>query len=144
MPPNSTVTIVYRYTLEPGVTAGQVITNTMGASSPVANLACTPPDAVVTDGAFGAGTYCTDPANVTVTAGANFVSRKWVAGNPDLGWYNVLTGERVDDRRVELLGARAPTDGRTPPIRASPWSTPARSSTTCCASRTPAPRARWR
>ena len=34
MPPNSTVTILFRYTLEPGVLAGDVITNTMGASSP--------------------------------------------------------------------------------------------------------------
>lgn len=96
MPPNATVTIFYRYTLEPGVTAGQEITNTMGASSPVDDLACSDPnDDQVTDGEFGDGLYCTDPANVTVTAGANFVSRKWVAGNPDLGWYNESTGELV-------------------------------------------------
>ncbi len=95
MPPNASVRISYRYTLEPGVVAGQLITNTMGASSPVDDLACTAPDVVVTDGDFGSGTYCTDPANVTVTAGASFASRKWVAGNPALGWYNVLTGEGV-------------------------------------------------
>ena len=62
MPPNSSVTILFRYTLEPGVLAGDVIVNTMGASSPVANLACTPPDGQTTDGAFGTGLYCTDPA----------------------------------------------------------------------------------
>jgi uncharacterized repeat protein (TIGR01451 family) len=95
MPPNATVTIFFRYNLQPGVTAGEQITNTMGASSPVDGLACTAPDPVVVDGSFGPGTYCTDPANVTVTAGANFASRKWVAGNPDLGWYNVSTGQLV-------------------------------------------------
>ena len=72
-----------------------MITNTMGASSPVDDLVCTEPDVVVTDGAFGAGTYCTDPANVSVTSGASFTSRKWVAGNPALGWYNASTGELV-------------------------------------------------
>ena len=111
MPPNSTVTIFFRYTLEPGVTAGQEITNTMGASSPVDDLACTDPDVVVTDGAFGAGTYCTDPAGVTVTAGANFASRKWVAGNPALGWYNVNTGELVPIGGAGCLSLAA--NGRT-------------------------------
>lgn len=95
MPPNASVNIFFRYTLEPGVLAGQQITNTMGASSPVDDLACTDPDVVVTDGDFGDGTYCTDPAGVTVTAGASFSSRKWVAGNPALGWYNQSTGELV-------------------------------------------------
>lgn len=95
MPPNASVTIFIRYTLEPGVTAGQEITNTMGASSPVDGLECTDPDGVVVDGEFGDGTYCTDPAEVGVTAGTSFASRKWVAGNPDLGWYNASTGELV-------------------------------------------------
>jgi uncharacterized repeat protein (TIGR01451 family) len=96
MPPNSSVDIFYRYTLEPGVEAGQVITNTMGASSPVENLVCSDEnDGQVTDGDFGDGLYCTDPAQTTVTAGANFASRKWVAGTPELGWYNEITGELV-------------------------------------------------
>lgn len=98
MPPNATVAIFFRYTLAPGVRAGDLIENTMGASSPVDEdvfgpLVCTPPDVVVTGTTeFGTGTYCTDPADVTVSAGANFASRKWVAGNPDLGWYNTATG----------------------------------------------------
>ncbi len=112
MPPNATVTILFRYTLEPGVTAGQQIVNTMGASSPVDGLECSDPnDGQVTDGDFGAGLYCTDPANVTVTAGASFASRKWVAGNPSLGWYNVLTGEAVPIGSPECLSLQA--NGRT-------------------------------
>ncbi len=112
MPPNASVNILYRYTLEPGVLAGQQITNTMGASSPVDDLACSDPnDGQVTDGDFGDGLYCTDPANVTVTAGANFASRKWVAGNPALGWYNVLTGEGVPVGDPACLSLAA--NGRT-------------------------------
>jgi uncharacterized repeat protein (TIGR01451 family) len=111
MPPNATVTIFFRYTLEPGVTAGEQITNTMGASSPVANLACTDPDPVVTNGAFGTGIYCTDPANVTVAAGASFASRLWVAGTPALGWYNQLTGELAPVGGSGCLSLQA--NGRT-------------------------------
>ncbi|MFZ1491603.1 MAG: DUF5979 domain-containing protein, partial [Ilumatobacteraceae bacterium] len=111
MPPNSSVTILYRYSLEPGVLAGQVIVNTMGASSPVDDLACTSPDGQVTDGAFGSGLYCTDPAQVTVTSGANFASRKWVAGNPALGWYNVRTAQLVPVGGAGCLSLNA--NGRT-------------------------------
>ena len=113
MPPNAQVVITFGYTLEPGVLAGDIITNTMGASSPVADLVCTPPDVPVTgDNPWGlTGTFCTDPANVTVAAGANFVSRKWVAGNPELGWYNQATGEVVDVGAGGCLSLSA--NGRT-------------------------------
>ena len=140
MPPNASVAIFYRYTLEPGVVAGQQIVNTMGASSPVDDLACSDPnDGQVTDGDFGDGLYCTDPANVTVTAGANFASRKWVAGTPELGWYNQATGELGPVGGTPAACRSMPTAGPTPPTRASPSPTPASTSTTCCACRTPAP-----
>ena len=90
----------------------------MGASSPVDDLACSDPDdGQVTDGAFGAGLYCTDPANVTVTAGANFASRKWVAGNP---------GARLVQRRHRRgrAGRRRPgclsLDGQRPDVHDQP------------------------
>lgn len=95
LPVGATVTIQFRVLLEPGVEAGDVITNTMGASSPAEGLECTAPDPVVDDGTFGDGPYCTDPANVTARAGASFTARKWVAGSPDLGWFSPRTGSYV-------------------------------------------------
>lgn len=105
LPPNATVTIQFRVVLEPGVRAGQVITNTMGASSPVDGLLCTPPDAVSSDGSFGEGPYCTDPARVTARAGAAFAARKWVAGTPELGWYSPRAGGTI----VPVGGGGCPT-----------------------------------
>lgn len=105
MPVGTTVEITVRMSLAPGVTAGQVVTNTMGATSPVDDLRCTPPDAVVADGEYGDGTYCTDPASVTARAGAAFVARKWVAGNPDLGWYSPRAGNTI----VPVGGGRCPS-----------------------------------
>lgn len=96
MPPTASVAITYQYTLEPGVTAGLEIVNTMGSSSPIDGLQCSDAsNGQQTDAEWGAGLYCTDPADVTVEAGASFLSRKWVAGNPALGWFNETTGELV-------------------------------------------------
>lgn len=87
--PGSTLTIEIQVTLAPGVSASDVITNTMGATSTDPNLTCG--GTSQTNGGFGAGLYCTDPASLTVKAGAAFQARKWVAGNPALGWYNGRT-----------------------------------------------------
>src|SRR5690606_24866359 len=102
---NSTITITFQIGLEPGVIAGQTITNTMGATGtgggPDATLVCTPPDLLVEDGdLFGEGIYCTDTADTSVIAGAAFQARKWVAGEPELGWWHptagfVPTGESI-------------------------------------------------
>ena len=89
--PGATFTIQIQVSLEPGVLAGQVVTNTMGATStsPSTDLACDGTSEA--DGSFGSGTYCTDPAQLTVKGGAAFQARKWVHGNDSLGWYNTLT-----------------------------------------------------
>lgn len=97
MPPNATISITFQIGLEPGVITGQTITNTMGATGntgdPDRTLACTPPDAVATgDERFGDGVYCTDTADTSVIAGAGFQARKWVAGEPELGWWHPTLG----------------------------------------------------
>ncbi|WP_164520412.1 DUF5979 domain-containing protein [Specibacter cremeus] len=91
--PGSTFTIEIRAGLAPGVTAGQILTNTMGATSSHPKLSCSP--AAETAARFGDGTYCTGTATVKVTTGAAFQARKWVAGTPSLGWYNTLTKQSV-------------------------------------------------
>lgn len=95
LPPGATVTITIRARLAPGVTAGQVISNTMAAGSTVEGLACTPPDPTSTDGTYGPGTFCTDSAQVTARAGASFSARKWVAGDPSLGWWSPRAGGEI-------------------------------------------------
>jgi len=97
MPPNATIAISFQVGLEPGVTAGQTITNTMGATgvsgNPAETLACTPPDGrAVDDPRFGDGVHCTDTAAANVIAGAAFQARKWVAGNAALGWWHPTLG----------------------------------------------------
>lgn len=98
LPPNATIAITFQIGLEPGVMTGQTITNTMGATGgstgdPARTLACTPPDAAAEgDERFGDGVYCTDTADTDVIAGAGFQARKWVAGDPALGWWHPALG----------------------------------------------------
>ncbi len=91
--PGSTFTIQIRVGLEPGVTAGQTITNTMGATGSDDDLACD--GASDPDDVFGGGTWCTDTANLTTQSGASFTARKWVSGRDSLGWYDVQSGQHV-------------------------------------------------
>jgi fimbrial isopeptide formation D2 family protein/uncharacterized repeat protein (TIGR01451 family) len=91
--PGSTFTIEIRAGLAAGVKAGELVTNTMGATSSHPKLQCT--NKSTTDGDFGQGKYCTDTATVKVNTGAAFQARKWVAGTPELGWYHTLTKQTV-------------------------------------------------
>ncbi len=92
-PPGATLTVQIQVLLAPGASAGDEFINTMGASSSAPDLACAGTSEV--NGLFGDGTYCTDTAAVTAKAGAAFQARKWVAGNPDLGWYDTRTKKPV-------------------------------------------------
>jgi uncharacterized repeat protein (TIGR01451 family)/fimbrial isopeptide formation D2 family protein len=91
--PGATFTIEIHVTLEAGINAGDVVTNTMGATSSDPDLTCA--GASQTDGGFGTGLYCVASATLTAKAGAAFSARKWVSGNASLGWYNVLTHTAV-------------------------------------------------
>lgn len=91
--PGATLSIVVQAKLEPGVVAGQLLTNTMAAGSTVPGLVCTTGDGTSTDGTYGAGTLCTDTATARTRAGASFEARKWVSGNPALGWFNTRTAQ---------------------------------------------------
>lgn len=91
--PGSTFTIEIQVMLAPGVSAGQIVVNTMGAKGSGPRFTCG--GASQTDGDFGEGVYCTDTASVTVKAGAAFTARKWVAGNPERGWYDTRSGQAV-------------------------------------------------
>ncbi len=96
--PGATFTIQIQVGLEPGVTAGQVLTNTMGATGSDDTLVCDgqgDPDNV-----FGEGTWCTDTAMITTRSGASFTARKWVAGRDSLGWLDTSSNTHV------ALGAR--------------------------------------
>lgn len=92
--PGSSLTIQIQVGLEPGVTAGEVLTNTMGATGSDQTLQCQ--GATDPDDLFGDGTWCTDPATITTISGASFAARKWVSGRAALGWYNTSTTEHVD------------------------------------------------
>lgn len=91
LPPGAVVTIQFHTKLAPGVVAGQKITNEAGATSPVSGLTCR----TATDADFQGGGYCTGTAVVTTQAGAAFNAQKWVAGTPELGWYNTTTDDYV-------------------------------------------------
>ncbi|KRA25549.1 hypothetical protein ASD65_14840 [Microbacterium sp. Root61] len=96
--PGARFTIEIQVALEPGVTAGQKLTNTMAAGStvvPPTQFTCKRPGSTSTDGPFGPGVVCTDTAQLSVSAGAAFDTRKWVAGTPELGWYNATTKENI-------------------------------------------------
>ncbi|RLV57542.1 isopeptide-forming domain-containing fimbrial protein [Aeromicrobium phragmitis] len=91
--PGTTFTIEIQVMLAPGVTAGEVVVNTMGATGNGPNFTCGGESQ--NDGSFGEGLYCTDTAHVTVKAGAAFTARKWVAGNPERGWYDTRARQGV-------------------------------------------------
>ncbi|MEU6846524.1 DUF5979 domain-containing protein [Streptomyces sp. NPDC046716] len=91
--PGATFTIEIHVRLEAGIDAGDVVTNTMGATSSDPDLACD--GTSQRDGDFGDGLYCTADATLTAKSGAAFQARKWVSGNDSLGWYNVLTKEKL-------------------------------------------------
>ncbi|MFD8568681.1 DUF5979 domain-containing protein [Streptomyces sp. NPDC059639] len=91
--PGATFTIEIHVRLEAGINAGDVVTNTMGATSSDPDLACD--GTSQRDGDFGDGLYCVADATLTAKTGAAFQARKWVSGNDSLGWYNVTTKETV-------------------------------------------------
>ncbi|MGP3773001.1 DUF5979 domain-containing protein [Streptomyces sp. SDT5-1] len=103
--PGAGFTIEIHVRLEAGIRADDTVTNTMGATSSDPDLACE--DTSQRDGTmFGSGLYCVDDANLTAKSGAAFSARKWVAGNPDLGWY--------DTRNQKVVGVGdAPCPVRT-------------------------------
>ncbi|UCR90266.1 DUF5979 domain-containing protein [Mycetocola spongiae] len=88
LPPGGEFVIEIAAGLAPGVHAGDRITNTLGATSTDNDrLVCERPESGQT-GTVGEGLYCTDTAVVTTEAGSAFDTRKWVAGDADLGWYH--------------------------------------------------------
>ncbi|WP_328707700.1 DUF5979 domain-containing protein [Streptomyces mesophilus] len=91
--PGATLTIEIHVKLEPGIDAGDVVTNKTGATSSDPDLACEA--ASETDGAFGSGLYCTATATLTAKSGAAFAARKWVSGNDSLGWYHTRDKKTV-------------------------------------------------
>ena len=94
LPPGASISVSIEVSLSPGLAANTVSTNTAGATSPTTpNLACD--GTSVVGGVFGEGTYCTASATITSQGGAAFDARKWVSGNPALGWYNTATKARV-------------------------------------------------
>nr|WP_243848838.1 DUF5979 domain-containing protein [Lysinibacter cavernae] len=96
LPPSSEFAIEIAASLSPGVRAGETVTNTMGATSDGNDsFSCADPARSETDG-IGDGLYCTDTAEVVTQAGAGFETRKWVAGDAALGWYNNRTNEYVE------------------------------------------------
>ena len=143
-----TVTIFYRYTLEPGVTAGDIDHQHDGRVVPGRRPASAPPPDVVGDRRrrSATGTYCTDPAkSPSPPAPTSCRASGWPA-TPRSAGTTSRTGQLVPGRRRRVPVAGRPTAARTRPTRASPSSTRASRSTTCCGCRTPAPRApcRWR
>ena len=105
--PGATFTIEIHVKLEAGVNAGDVVTNTMGATSTDPDLACE--GSSETDGAtFGTGLYCTATATLTAKAGASFSARKWVSGRDSLGWYNALTKTTVPAGDPSCLSVTGP------------------------------------
>ncbi|MFI6878501.1 DUF5979 domain-containing protein [Streptomyces sp. NPDC050400] len=91
--PGATFTIEIHVRLEAGIKAGDVVTNTMGATSSDPDLACD--GTSQRDGDFGSGLYCVADATLTAKSGAAFQARKWVSGNDGLGWYNTLSKKTV-------------------------------------------------
>ncbi|MFE1319762.1 DUF5979 domain-containing protein [Kitasatospora phosalacinea] len=102
--PGATFTIEIHVTLEAGITADQVVTNTMGATSSDPALVCDG-DSQRDGTAFGSGLYCTATATLTAKSGAAFQARKWVSGNDALGWYNTQTKQGVPAGDASCLSA---------------------------------------
>ncbi|MBV9421837.1 MAG: hypothetical protein JOZ98_02925, partial [Solirubrobacterales bacterium] len=97
--PGSTIKIVFRTTLAPGLAAGERVENSFGASSTEpstqAALGCTPSAGTVTDGPYGSGRFCTSKAAVTSRGGSALDAQKWVTGDPALGFYDTATDTYV-------------------------------------------------
>ena len=97
LPPNAWVSLEIEVMLAAGVQAGDKVPNKMGSTVGNDDFTCTDPTGLNTgtSEAIGDKTYCTDTAELTTAAGAAFDSRKWVAGNPELGWYHTWSGETL-------------------------------------------------
>jgi hypothetical protein len=96
--PGAEIKITFQVRLAPGVPGDTVVQNVAGAGSgPRPDLDClqeSPRDGKAVDDTanFGKGTYCTSRAEISTLAGTAFEANKWVTGNPDLGFYNSVTG----------------------------------------------------
>lgn len=97
LPPNAWVSLEIEVMLAAGVQAGDKVPNKMGSTAGNDDFTCTDPTGLNpgTSEVIGEKTYCTDTAELTTAAGAAFDSRKWVAGNPELGWYHTWSGETL-------------------------------------------------
>lgn len=88
LPPGGKIQATFNVKLSPGVVAGQVVTNTAGASGANEGLSCKNAASATDDPAYGQGLYCTDSATVTTLAGDDFQVSKWVRADAALGFLN--------------------------------------------------------
>ena len=88
LPPGGKIQATFNVKLSPGVVAGQVVTNSAGASGANEGLTCKNATSVTDGAAYGTGLYCTDTANVTTLAGDDFQVSKWVRADAALGFLN--------------------------------------------------------
>ncbi|MFB7515480.1 DUF5979 domain-containing protein [Streptomyces sp. NPDC056144] len=106
--PGATLTIEIHVSLEAGINAGDVATNTMGATSSDKDMTCDGPSQA--DGAtFGSGLYCVASATLTAKSGASFSARKWVSGRDELGWFDQRGGTVVPVGDPSCLSAKDAT-----------------------------------
>ncbi|MCB0919865.1 MAG: hypothetical protein KDC39_14990 [Actinobacteria bacterium] len=113
LPPGGRFRITFQVTLEPGVLAGETITNTAGVTGEVTGSSN--PLQCFSGGDHGETTgppygqpgsdqlFCTDPTEIQTLAGNNLLQQKWDAGNVSLGWYN-----SGDDSYVPVGDASCP------------------------------------
>jgi len=87
LPPGGRIELQFNVVLTPGVLAGEVLTNTAGASGTDPDLGCAG-TSVVNNALYGQGRFCTDATTVTTLAGDDFIAEKWIAADPDLGLRN--------------------------------------------------------
>ena len=95
LPPGGRVDVRIYVTLTPGTLAGDVITNTAGASGSNSGFACDPVNTTSTTSPLGPALFCTDTATVEALSGNNVNASKWSSGDPALGLYLATTGELV-------------------------------------------------
>ncbi|MFJ2739919.1 DUF5979 domain-containing protein [Streptomyces sp. NPDC087440] len=101
MLPGAEIKVTYQVKLAPGVPGDSVVQNWFGAGSEVnKDLEClknSPRDDERVDDEthYGKGRFCTTFAEITTLPGTAFEASKWVAGNPDLGFYNTVTKKYV-------------------------------------------------
>ena len=88
LPPGGVIRVEFEVELTAGASAGDVFTNSAGATGTDPDLVCTPASATTVDPVLGTGTFCVDSAEITTLAGDEFRASKWVAGDPSLGWLN--------------------------------------------------------